>query len=254
MFNKIIYINLDRRPDRNTNILNEISKIGFDGPVERFSAVNGKTLSNEDIIKNFTPKASDEALKKDIKNVQGNRMTYGAMGQCMSLKTILEKIVVGPDEYVLILEDDIYFVDNFLEKFKKFVDKVPEYDLLYPGYHNSNDFQELEDYTIPKNMWGLHSIIVNKKAATEILKLFPLDNQFDTEIQNIFPNLKIYATNFNEKLVITPNDDSDIQIIENFKHLLKKINNNKSYLFNLYILYLIIIGTLLCSCRLLEKY
>ena len=87
------------------------------------------------------------------------------MGKSMSLKTILEKIINGPDEYVLILEDDVYFVDNFLEKFQKFVDKVPKYDLLYPGYHNSTNFEQLDDYIIPKNMWGLHSIIVNKKGA-----------------------------------------------------------------------------------------
>jgi GR25 family glycosyltransferase involved in LPS biosynthesis len=254
MFNKIIYINLDRRTDRNENILKEISKIQFDGPVERFSAIDGKKLSAEEIIKNFTGKASEEVEKKDIKNVQGNRMTAGAMGQSMSLKIVLEKIIAGPDEYVLILEDDVYFVDDFLEKLKKFIDKVPEYDLLYPGYHNSTNFEKTDNYVIPKNMWGLHSIIVNKKAASEILKIFPLDNQFDTEIQKVLPKLKVYATNFDEKLIITPNDDTDIQIVEGFKILLKKINSNKIYLFNLYILYLVIIGILLCSCKLLEIY
>jgi len=209
MFNKIIYINLDRRPDRNKNIINEINKIGFNGPVERISAVDGNKIS-EDIMKNnFTVKAIIES-KSNIKGTAGNKMTLGAMGLALTYKNILNKILNDNYEYTLILEDDAKFVDNFLGKINNFINNIPEYDLLYPGYHNGEGLDK-GNYAEVYKAWGTHSLIVNKKAASEILKIFPLDTQFDTEISRSFKNLNVFATKFYDKLIWTPNNDSDIQ-------------------------------------------
>lgn len=222
MFNKIIYINLDRRPDRNKNILDEINKINFDGPIERISGIDGSKVSLDDLQNNFTKKAILEA-RSDLEGTAGNKMTFGAMGLALTYKNILTQILNDNYEYTLILEDDAKFVDNFLEKINNFLNHIPEYDLLYPGYHNGEGHDE-GTYAKVYKVWGTHSLIVNKKAAKEILKIFPLDKQFDTEISRSFKNLNVFATKFYEKLIWTPNDDSDIQpqIIESFNN--KQIN------------------------------
>jgi GR25 family glycosyltransferase involved in LPS biosynthesis len=220
MFSKIIYINLDRRTDRNESVLHEIEKIGFDGPVERVSATDGSKMSFDIIKNNFTDRSIKEAYTKE-KNVGGAKMTLGAMGLALTYKIVLNKIINDNDhEYTLILEDDVKFVDDFLEKCNDLIDNIPNYDILYPGYHNY-DGQDRENYTIMNRVWGTHSFIVNKKAAREILKIYPLDQQFDSELGRSYKKLNVFGTKFNEKLTWTPNDESDIQnMIEGFDNLI----------------------------------
>jgi len=209
MFKKIIYINLDRRPDRNQQIIDEINKIQFDGPIERISGVDGNKISIDIMKENFTENAINEA-NNNIKGEAGVRMTLGAMGLSLTYKQIFTQILNDKYEYTLILEDDAKFVDNFLEKINDLINNIPEYDILYPGYHNGYGEDE-GNYAIVEKVWGTFSFIVNKKAAAEILKLFPLDTQFDTEIHRTFENLRVFATLYDQKLVWTPNDDTDIQ-------------------------------------------
>jgi GR25 family glycosyltransferase involved in LPS biosynthesis len=108
-FEKIYYVNLYRRPDRNQDCINELSK--HDIVAERFNAVDanelnlpswmGCLLSNLEIIKN--------AKKMGFNNI-------------------------------LILEDDVIFNENFEILFNNYISQVPdEWDMLYlSGNHNEH--------------------------------------------------------------------------------------------------------------------
>ena len=45
---KVYYINLDKRTERNTDVLEKLNYLGFkDENIKRFSAVNGKNIKND---------------------------------------------------------------------------------------------------------------------------------------------------------------------------------------------------------------
>jgi len=51
---KIIYINLDKRENRNIKTLNNLNTLGFKNEnIKRFSAINGKNLKTDLINKNY---------------------------------------------------------------------------------------------------------------------------------------------------------------------------------------------------------
>jgi len=203
MFKKIYYINLDHRLDRKNNVELQLKKINCNCPVERINAAYGKNLDLKNIPKNlFTEYAKESTKNKsDIDNTQ--TMTKGGMGVAMSQKWIYEKVLVGEEDYVLILEDDIEIPDNFMEKLKNSLSKIPEYDILWLGYHTKINVDMYKDYDVPYKIWGLFGYIINKKAAKHLLELFPLNKQIDSEIPRAFDSLKVYALKRDKKLIFS---------------------------------------------------
>ena len=221
MFSKIIYINLDRRPDRNENVINQLKNINYNGRLERFSAIDSKKLDINMMPNNiFTKKAIDDA--NDTTGKLYNVMTKGAIGCTLSHKLIYEKILYGEDEYVLILEDDITFDDNFIKKYTDIIKKIPKYDILYLGYHNKNDLKNHNSYDVPRELWGLFGYIINKKAAKKLLEVFPITAQIDSEISRAYPDLKVYALKEDERIISSDTSQTsyrfgtDIQTREGF--------------------------------------
>ena len=100
-FDKVVVINLDRRPDRMEKLGAQLDELGI--TYERFSAVDGKELG--------------------IKPEEAGKLSHLAVLQS-----------IGEQEKVLILEDDAYFVDNFQEQFDTVMEKLPEdWDVFYLG-------------------------------------------------------------------------------------------------------------------------
>jgi len=203
MFKKIYYINLEHRLDRKNNVELQLKKINCNCPVERINAAYGKNLDLKTIPKNlFTEYAKTSTKNKsDINNTQ--TMTKGGMGVAMSQKWIYEKVLFGKEDYVLILEDDIEIPDNFIEKLKKSIAKIPEYDMLWLGYHTKINLELHKDYDVPYKIWGLFGYIINKKAAKHLLEIFPLNKQIDSEIPRVFNSLKVYALKRNNRLIFS---------------------------------------------------
>lgn len=211
MFKKIYYINLDHRKDRKDNVDSQLKKINFSGPVERINAAYGKNLDLDLIPSNlFTKEAiADTTNKKLINNT--SKMTKGGMGVSLSQRWIYEKVLCGDDDYVLILEDDITVVDNFMEKLENKLKNIKEFDILYLGYHIKFDTKVDEHYDIPEKIWGLFGYIINKKAAKNLIELFPLTQQIDTEFPKAFKNLKVVALKKDERLILSPVSEDQSQ-------------------------------------------
>ncbi len=250
MFSKIIYINLDRRPDRNENVISQLNKINYNGNLERFNAIDARKLDINLMPSNlFTKKAIETANNPNMKVY--TFMTKGAIGCTLSHKLVFEKILYGEHDYVLILEDDITFVDNFNDKLNNLLKNMPSYDMLFLGYHNKNDLKKYEHYDTPYEIWGLFGYIINKKAAKRLLEVFPITLQIDSELPRAFPDLKVYAVKKEEKLILSDLSQeaytygTDIQTREHFETV-PEINNFASK-------HIIIILIIVCIFLLINK-
>jgi len=249
MIKKIYYINLDKRPDRNIHTLNEIKKVGGIN-VERINAIDGTQLDISNLSNDLI---SVEGKADALDKTKGLYyiLTRGAIGCALSHLATYNKVIdeLLDDEYALILEDDIYIDDNISSKLKYYFNKIPKFDILFIGYHNHIESIEYDEYGIPGKIWGLFGYIINKKAAIEIKKVFPLTHQIDTEMPKIFKNLNVFY--LNEKLIKSDVSQytnskfpTDTQIRETFNN----VNDNEfnDYILIIFLFLLILIIYLSC--------
>jgi len=253
MFKKIYYINLEHRTDRNENVENQLKKINFNGPIERINAAYGKNLDLKLIPNNLFTKESIQSTtnKNDIGNCR--TMTKGGMGVSISQKWIYEKILCGTEDYALILEDDVTITDNFITKLEEQLKNIPEYDILWIGYHSkvdvSPDIKSNNDYyDIPVILYGLFGYIINKKAAKRLIEMFPITNQIDSEIPKIFPELKVYALKMENRLITSPKSQdasefgSDIQFSrEAFGNIRNNCDNTLFIVISIFVIFIILV-------------
>ena len=213
MFDEIVYINLDRRTDRHQHMRKQLHN--FNVKIERMSAVDGRELDFENISKTLVKATS-------IKNVYENKkypyMTRGGIGCALSHYNVYKRVVNTFDDNrrVLILEDDVWFDENFMEKSREMLGRLPEYDMLYMGYTHVTKIYEYNEYFVPKTVYGLFGYVINKKAAKNLMSMFPLTYQIDTDIFDTFPKMKTIA--LNKPLISSMLSDNnvlgtDIQII-----------------------------------------
>lgn len=192
MIHKIYYINLDRRTDRDETIRNEISKTGFTGPVERVSAVDGRTLDIETISD-----VTDEGKKYALDPNAGfyTLLTPGAIGCALSHKNVAHKVMqeIPDDQYALVLEDDATLDSDFLNKLHDVVQKIPSFDILYLGHHQIEIKKEHEHHNEISKTWGLFGFLINKKGSREFLNLFPISSQIDSEMHGLYTKINVYA-------------------------------------------------------------
>ena len=131
------------------------------------------------------------------------------------------------NNYTLILEDDIYFNENYFEILDIIFDKYKDIDILYLGCdiygHNKSDIFDkidcINNYTIykPKKnllekicLGGFFSVLLSKKALKIYIERFtPIDNVSDIllcdisfDIKNDFSNNTFLKTNYNLNTII----------------------------------------------------
>lgn len=99
-FDRVVVINLDRRPDRMDRLGPQLDELGI--KYERFSAVDAKEL--------------------DIKGYTAGTRSHTAVWNKYK------------DQKVLILEDDALFCEGFNEKFAEAIETLPDnWDIFYLG-------------------------------------------------------------------------------------------------------------------------
>lgn len=107
------YINLTERPDRKVQIIQELEKIGINNP-ERFNAI---------------------------------KCTSGAIGCSMSHLKCLENAKQQNWDHVLIVEDDITFLNPqlFVTNFNKFLNNCKNWDVVLIAGNNIPPYQIIDD-------------------------------------------------------------------------------------------------------------
>ena len=111
-FSKIYCINLDSRPDRYAECLVEFEKNNM--IVERVSAIDGGKIFSE-----------------------GMNYNAGNHGLLLTHIKIIEDAIRNNYKSILILEDDVTFINDSNEKFNRVISSLPNnWDLLYLGGNN----------------------------------------------------------------------------------------------------------------------
>lgn len=191
-FEKIICINLDKRPDRWLSVLDECSKNSIS--VERFSAIDGKALHSSLYLK------------------------QGEIGCAMSHLAVIQRAKQEKLKNILILEDDVRFCLDINTKFFQYIEDLPRWDFLYLGANHALNNKCMSSLNGPikisnniyklKEAYAMHAIAVNETVYDLILELHnnltkPIDVlyaglQKQTQAYVLFPNLAWQAAGFSD--------------------------------------------------------
>jgi hypothetical protein len=158
VFDKVYCINLDKRTDRWESAQTEFEKNGI--IVERVSAIEG-----------------------------------GANGLLETNKKIFQDAIENNYESILILEDDVEFIDNLQEKFSDAYPNVPQHwNMLYfGGNHVFGQPVPINDYvSVPQKTLASHAIAYKKNAYQKMLDILITNEPVDV----IFSNNLIYFNAF----------------------------------------------------------
>lgn len=143
---KIYYINLDRRQDRNLHFLNQCKKHNI--PMEkviRYSAIDGLTYM-------FTKKEINMFSNVDYK---GEPFERKIMGNQLSHYYILKEMVEKKYDYIMIFQDDVIFKEGFVNYIDTLVSNIPKNsEIINFGLHKYAklerfipwDFSSNDDY------------------------------------------------------------------------------------------------------------
>lgn len=137
----VIYINLERRKDRNANAINELKKLGLNN-VTRFNAIENSN---------------------------------GAIGCSLSHIKCIEIAIQNNYDYVLICEDDISVlnVELFLTNANKFLNSDLEWDVALIAGNNTLPFKPVSEFCIQVyNCLTTTGYIVKKQYYTNLLNNF----------------------------------------------------------------------------------
>ncbi|QKF93916.1 glycosyl transferase family 25 [Fadolivirus algeromassiliense] len=258
MFNKILYINLKHRTDRNNNVISQLKKVTLLEKAERVDAIYGADLNINEISPQLITKQGKEDALNDKQRVY-TYLTVGGIGCALSHRKTYQKIIDDNISAALILEDDITIDDNFNENLNLLQNKIPnDYDILFLGYHDTSikylNKSNNAFYTKPNKLYGLFGYIVTNKGARKLLNIFPITNQIDSEIPNHFNEILAYAVKPEYRLIFSDQSSiytkfgTDIQIRKNKKECDNSI---------LHVLLFIIVGAnifLLIMFYLMYKY
>lgn len=167
-FDKIYCINLDERPDRWEQVLNEFKKVGIEN-VERFSAVKHEK---------------------------------GAIGCRESHLNIIKKAKEEKLNNVLIFEDDVFFIDDNIKFISKTLEDLKniDWDLFYLGATvdpNVGFMNKITDNIFKTNFaYTTHAYAINSKIFDKILDQAPYHPIIDVfYCRNIVPMGKSFIMN-----------------------------------------------------------
>ncbi len=133
-----IYINLEKRVDRNIHVINELQKVGFNN-ITRFNAIEKEN---------------------------------GALGCSFSHVKCLEIAIQNDYDYVFICEDDILFLDKdlFITNINTFLNSKLNWDVVLIAGNNMLPYKPINHYCIQIfNCLTTTGYIVNKNYYTKLL-------------------------------------------------------------------------------------
>jgi glycosyl transferase family 25 len=181
----IYLINMDKDTDRLKKVTKECDKVNI--KFERFTGIKVSDLS-QNILNKYVP---IETQKYG---------TDGMIGCGLSHLLIWQDAIKKNYKNILVLEDDIYFTNDFNKYLDNVMEEVPEdYDILYLGYIESlcrkpieNNFNYIYKPIFP---FGSHAYIISNKGLKKIIKLITkVNDHIDKSIAYNIDKLNIYAS------------------------------------------------------------
>jgi len=198
----IYYINLDRSKDRLEHINRQLNVNNLTG--NRFAGVDGKLLDNN-IINQVNESCINNGKRKLLKGEIGCYLSHINLWKEWKNNSSNNKL--------LILEDDIIFVEKFNKKLKNILSELPEdWDVLLLGWNKRSKFKKyIEQKNVSENLqktvcptFGCTGYMINKSFIDKINKYTKIKNIYmpiDFIFHDVNIDLNIY--NSKEKLIIS---------------------------------------------------
>lgn len=206
-WNHIYIINLKRRSDRKENIIKQLEKLEIKN-YDFLEAVDGLSLEIKEKY-------------NEIKNININNpiSTCGHFGCLLSHINAITLAKQNNYENIMILEDDIFFNDNFIENINKI--KIPKYDMIYLGGIINKHKLFLNDWGFANKVMGAYAYIINNSIYDILIeKLKNLDEYIDVfYLKQIQPNYNVFILNDLIKTDLLSSDTS-----KKSKKMIKQLN------------------------------
>jgi GR25 family glycosyltransferase involved in LPS biosynthesis len=165
---KVFCINLERRPDRKAEAIEEFKKANIE--FELFNAVDGHSL-----------------------NLQG-KIKPGHIGCVLSHLNLYKHIRNKEDgEIFMITEDDVVFSPNFIETYNRYKGIIPEDWVLFyfGGNHNHQSLQMVNEYLHKLNKtYTTHCYLVRKSMIGLLIDEFDTPGIFNDEVDVHLSNIQ----------------------------------------------------------------
>lgn len=155
-WDNIFIINLKKRDDRKNNMIEKLNKLG----IKKFKFIDGIDGQDSNIIDKF-----NSNKKKNISKI----ITAGHFACLLShIKAIRLAKKLGYS-FIMILEDDVIFCDNFIQQLGMI--NIPEYDMLYLGGIIGQKKLFFNKWIKIKSaeVMGAYSYILSSKLYDEVL-------------------------------------------------------------------------------------
>lgn len=219
----IYVINLDREPGRWSKMEQELryildaSGVEILNLTERHVAVDGNEFWDEpgkdaEIDPFYT--LSDQlfvepqplVLPSRLELNTPIRMSRAEIGVARSHINVWRKVAVGNHEYVLILEDDVWFHSRFARYLDQAWGEVVtendvkgRFDVLYVSYlevkHGApKRFLSNNIFRPVRGLWHLSGYVLSREGAEKLLRLLPCHGPIDLWINHQFETLDVRAT------------------------------------------------------------
>jgi GR25 family glycosyltransferase involved in LPS biosynthesis len=153
---KIYYINLDRRPDRNLHFLKLYNELNLgNDKLKRFTGIDGLTYK-------FSPEQNNMFINADFLNTDAKTKI---MGNQLSHYYILNDMINNNYNYILIFQDDVIFRYDFVEQINKLMNNIPnDAEIINFGFHKTANLSEFEALDIND---PVESIVQSKKIIND---------------------------------------------------------------------------------------
>jgi GR25 family glycosyltransferase involved in LPS biosynthesis/mannosyltransferase OCH1-like enzyme len=211
-------ISLKSSTARRTSIAAALNKTKLfeHGQWSFMTAIQGNSLLYADLAKDGKITRDGLLSVWHKRTVHGEYLTPGAVGCILSHREVWKKVgqMKGP---VLVLEDDVTFVENFYSKLRNALVELPsDFGILYLADLVGSAQTKLTyvnyrgKYTdkITGEYWGTYGYVITPSAAQVLYdEIFPLDRQADSYIMKVTKLYGVTVYRTKEDLVRTDNTD-----------------------------------------------
>ena len=160
---RIYYINLERRKDRNEHFINQCHKHNLPfNKIEKFVALDATTynFSNDEIL---MFKDADYKDKPFAKKIMGNQLSH---------YYILKDIVKNKYKNAIIFQDDVILKNNFLLYFKNIMNNIPvDTEILNFGLHKYAAYNTFIPWDLKNNTYLSDTDIIFQSVNSYICRM-----------------------------------------------------------------------------------
>jgi GR25 family glycosyltransferase involved in LPS biosynthesis len=220
---QIYVINLDRQPARWANMEQELrhvldwSGVGLWNLTKRYAAVDAKhfmqePLKDADVDPIYT--LADQlfvepqplTLPTRLELNSPIQMSRPEIAVARSHINVWRQVAASNHEYVLVLEDDVWFrsrfaahVDNAWCEIEAEGDRKSNFDILYLSYEEvkhgaPKTFLSSNVFRPERGLWHLSGYVISREGAEKLLRLLPCKGPVDLWINHQFGVLDVRAT------------------------------------------------------------